>query len=748
MNFLAPLFLLGALAVAAPVVFHLIRRTTRDRTRFSSLLFLQPDPPRLTQRSRIENWLLLLLRAAALALLALAFARPFLRTETPLNPNPGKNRRLVILVDTSASMQRDGLFPAAREKAEELLRGAGPGDQAALWTFDATTRRLMDFTEWTALPAESRAATASGRLAEVKPGWGNTPLAAALTTAAERLAEIPPGETSPGGGEIILISDLQEGSRVEGLQGWEWPQEVFVTSIALTPKQTGNAGLQLAPDSSPLAAGEAPQARVRLWNAPDSTGEQFQIGWAATGGAFTGPAQDVVVPPGQSKVVALPWSADLQSAPEHRPAQPPPLNSTIQTNSNNTATSSPASQPQSQQAGADFKSALQHSRLILLKGDPASFDNTIFTAPPVTTEVAAWYFGAESLTDSKKPLFFLNRALPESRQVSVKLNPVPPEAPLPVILPGQPAIFFANGAIPPAQASFLHQQLQSGRTALLILSAAAAPALAEITGTGAVPLEDIKAVTYGMLSEIDFKHPLFVPFADPRFSDFTKIRFWQYTKFAATALPGSRVLARFDSGDPALVEVPVGQGRLMVLASGWQPEASQLALSSKFVPMLSSLLEWSGAVITPPAQFFAGQAVALNLLGLTGVGPVSVRHPDGTTTTVTPEAGAFTAATQPGLYTATGGILTKNFAVNLDPAESRTLPLPTDELDRLGVPVRRAGSRESVDPSSGPAPAVETESRQKLWRWIMIAALAVLLIETLLAGLSARRAPAPGGSAV
>ncbi|MES2466896.1 MAG: BatA domain-containing protein [Verrucomicrobiota bacterium] len=748
MNFLAPLFLLGALAVAAPVIFHLIRRTTRDRTRFSSLLFLQPDPPRLTQRSRIENWLLLLLRAAALALLALAFARPFIRTETPLNPGSDKNRRIVILVDTSASMQRDGLFPAAREKAEELLRGAGPGDQAALWTFDATTRRLMDFTEWTALPAESRAATAAGRLAEVTPGWGNTQLATALTTAAERLAEIPPGETSPGGGEIILISDLQEGSRVEGLQGWEWPQEVFVTSIALTAKQTGNAGLQLAPDSVTLAAGEEPQARVRVWNAPDSTGEQFQIGWAAAGEAFTGPAHDVVVPPGQSKVVALPWSADLQSAPEHRPAQPPLLNSTIQTNSNNTATSSPASQPQSQPAGADFKSALQPSRRILLKGDPEPFDNTVFTAPPVAVEVAAHYFGAELLTDSKKPLFFLNRALPESRQVSVKLNLVPPEAALPVILPGQPAIFFANGAIPPAQATFLHQQLQSGRTALLILSAAAAPALAVITGTGAVPLEDIKPTTYGMLSEIDFKHPLFAPFADPRFSDFTKIRFWHYTKFAATALPGSRVLARFDSGDPALVEVPVGQGRLMVLASGWEPGSSQWALSSKFVPLLSSLLEWSGAVVTPPAQFFAGQPVPLNLLGLTGVGPVSVRHPEWTTTTVTPEAGAFMAAAQPGLYTATGGTLTKTFGVNLDPAESRTLPLPTDELDRLGVPVRRADGREPGQPNSGPAPAVETESRQKLWRWIMIAALAVLLIETLLAGLSARRAPAPGGSAV
>ncbi len=164
MNFLAPLFLLGALAVAAPVIFHLIRRTTREKTRFSSLLFLQPDPPRLTQRSRIENWLLLLLRAAALALLALAFARPFIRTESSPDANPDENRRMVILLDTSASMRRPGLAEAAQAKAEEVLRGAKPGDQVSLWTFDSTVRRLIDFTEWTSLPSEIRAAVALGRL--------------------------------------------------------------------------------------------------------------------------------------------------------------------------------------------------------------------------------------------------------------------------------------------------------------------------------------------------------------------------------------------------------------------------------------------------------------------------------------------------------------------------------------------------------------------------------------------------------
>ena len=708
MNFLAPLFLLGALAIAAPVIFHLIRRTTREKTRFSSLLFLQPDPPRLTQRSRIENWLLLLLRAAALALLALAFARPFIRMESPPAADPGKNRRLVILVDTSASMKRTGLESAARDKATELLRDARPGDQVALWTFDSTTRRLMDFTEWTTLPVENRAATAISRLAEIKPTQNSTQLANALTAAAELLAEVPPGLERPGTGEIIVLSDLQEGSRVDGLQGWEWPQDILVTSVALTPKQPGNAGLQLAPDSTVLTADEEPKARVRIWNSPDSTSEQFQVGWVAgTSENFIGPAEDITVPHGQSRVVALPWNADSRSVTE--------------------------------------------PRRILLKGDPEPFDNTIFSAPPVTTEVTAHYFGAEAPTDSKKPLFFLKQALPESRQVTVKLNPVPPTALLPVILPGQPVIFFASGDIAPAQAEFLHQQLLSGRTALLTLtSPAAAPALATLAGVSptTIQLEEIKPATYGMLSEINFQHPLFLPFADPRFSDFTKIRFWKYTKFNAVTLPGSRVLAKFDSGDPALVEVPVGKGRLIVLAAGWQPEASQLALSTKFVPLLSSLLEWSGAVVTPPSQFFTGQPVALNLLGLTAAGPVSVRQPDGTTTTLTQETVAFTATAQPGLYTTMAGTLTKTFAVNLDPAESRTTPLPTDELDRLGVPVQLSGRKDSAKNKSGLAPAVETESRQKLWRWIIAAALAVLLIETLLAGLSARRAPAPGRSAV
>ena len=116
MSFLAPLFMLGALAIAAPVIYHLIRRTTRERTVFSSLMFLMPTAPRLTHRSRLEHILLLLLRFLALGLLALGFARPFLRKTAPSAAAAGQAQRIVVLVDVSASMRRAGLWADARER--------------------------------------------------------------------------------------------------------------------------------------------------------------------------------------------------------------------------------------------------------------------------------------------------------------------------------------------------------------------------------------------------------------------------------------------------------------------------------------------------------------------------------------------------------------------------------------------------------------------------------------------------------
>src|SRR6478609_5472170 len=115
MGVLAPLYLAGLAALSLPLIFHLVRRTPRGRQEFSSLMFLLPSPPRLTRRSRLDQIILLLLRLAALALLAFAFARPFLRESATLPFDALPGRRLAILLDTSASMRRGDLFTQAKK---------------------------------------------------------------------------------------------------------------------------------------------------------------------------------------------------------------------------------------------------------------------------------------------------------------------------------------------------------------------------------------------------------------------------------------------------------------------------------------------------------------------------------------------------------------------------------------------------------------------------------------------------------
>jgi hypothetical protein len=88
--------------------------------------------------------------------------------------------------------------------------------------------------------------------------------------------------------------------------------------------------------------------------------------------------------------------------------------------------------------------------------------------------------------------------------------------------------------------------------------------------------------------------------------------------------------------------------------------------------------------------------------------------------------------------------------VNVPASESRTEPLPVDELERYGAPgprppadAARVAQREAL------LVGAEAESRQKLWRWLLGATLGVLLLESALAGWTTRRngtTITPGGA--
>src|SRR4029077_9202046 len=143
MSFLAPAFLLGLTALAIPVFVHLIQRERKRVIEFPSLMFVRRIPYQSVRRRRIRHWALLLMRAAAIALIVAAFARPFMHQGTVAAAVGGGAREIVILLDQSASMGYGDHWTRATDAARSVVRGLGADDRATLVLFNKNAEENM-----------------------------------------------------------------------------------------------------------------------------------------------------------------------------------------------------------------------------------------------------------------------------------------------------------------------------------------------------------------------------------------------------------------------------------------------------------------------------------------------------------------------------------------------------------------------------------------------------------------------------
>ena len=238
--------------------------------------------------------------------------------------------------------------------------------------------------------------------------------------------------------------------------------------------------------------------------------------------------------------------------------------------------------------------------------------------------------------------------------------------------------------------------------------------------------------SYTMLEQIDFQSPLFLPFANARYNDFTNIRFWKFRPVNAPA--DVQVLARFDTGHPAIWQVSRGQGELYVMTSGWHKEDSQLALSTKFIPLLSRWLELSDAAKLDTKNFVVHQDIPLPEADKER----TILFPDGQTNSIAATATTFSDASEPGIYTLIIGEEHLPFAVNLAESESDTQPLDASYLEQLGVVLGEAPTTSETLDQQRQLRDLELEQRQKVWKWLIVAVLMLLGAETILGRLRSR----------
>jgi len=716
MSFLAPLYVLGALGIGLPILFHLIRRQPRGQRQFSSLMFLKPTPPTLTRRSRLENWPLLLLRALALLLLAIAFARPFLRIPL-IEPSEAPGKRIVFLVDTSASMRRESVWQQAIQTTTELLSSLKPADQFAIIEFDTEPRILWTFAQSTAMDFEARRKAATQALQQIKPSWSGTRIGAALVLAADILTttESEPMNSTDDGtatdaptaekGQIVIVSDMQTGDQenLRSLQSFSWPKEVSVELKSVAPERQTNAFAMVlesaedtaaSPQTADMTEGASiatlKKSRVRVTNSRDATKADFSLVWHdVTRKPIEATRMPVHVGPGESRVVRMP--------------EPP--------------------------ASVEDTTRL----LLVLEGDDHGFDNVRYVARPEPLKQKLWFIGPQS-TDPRESLYYYLQRMPlDNRRRKVTIEAMPSNT-----LPGEidpqvvPLVVVAE-AIEDAALQSLKLFVSKGGNLLWVLDqesdlAVLQRSVSMLLESPELTIAEADIKDYSMWSKIDFSHPLFRPLADARFNDFTKIRFWSHREL--NHLPGnSRTLAHFDDGSPAIVEQTIGDGRVWLLAAGWQPVQSQLALSTKFVPLIDRLYGFGQNPSAELNQVAIGTKEPPDKTSLSA----TIFHENEPITEYRTQAD-FSAVDRPGFYELRDERTSLSFAANVSDSESHTEPLLDDELERYGVVLGLTDRSQKVIANQRQRKDSELESRQRLWQWLLLCVLALLAIETGLGG--------------
>ncbi len=615
-----------------------------------------------------------------------------------------------MLVDTSASMQRTGLWQQSLDKANDVLADLQPADRLAIVTFDRQPKTLLGFEQSRQLTPEQLKTTATKLLRETSPSWHRTELGRAISFAGdlavtfepedktrvgieteESSAAMGPSSTDPA--HLILISDLQTGSNLESLQVYAWPKQLRLDIRKVTPRERTNASAQILSATPDDAEAEQDRVRVRVTNTADATESRFRMRWSQGDRVEAVETEDapaaelpVQVPPGESRVVRMP------------------------------------------NPGPGVTS-------LVLEGDDHAFDNARYIVSPTPESLSLRYVGPMADDPRESLLYYLERVPLSNERRSVSVESFAADKPGPVPDPDKVPLVVLAGGVSAEAVKGLRDYVTGGGRLLAVFSVAEGSSTAGSSGLseslnaiagGKLSASEADVDDYVMLTGIDFTHPLFGTMADPQFNDFSKIRFWSH-RTLSNLNDAWQVVARFDDGDPALIECEVGQGRVFALAAGWQPEASQLALSTKFIPLVFSVFD-SGRRVAGADRYVVGETIDF--------------EPSSTATITGPAGTAIEYRTaddldgieQPGIYAYRDAETTHPFAVNLEESESHTESLGDDEMERFGVVLGKNVTTEQALENQRQLRDRELESQQKLWQYLLVAALALLGLETLLGG--------------
>ena len=535
-GFLVPAFLAGLAAIAIPLFVHLRHKEKDKPYKFPSLMFLAQLPTRTSQRQRITDWPLLLLRALAVALLVAAFARPVFTRQSMVNSDM-RAKAVVILLDRSMSMGHASVWPAALDSAKQIIAKLSSRDRVGIVFFDDAAEVAQRLTD--------DKSAASAVLSRAKPMPRGTRFAPAIRTARQMLLDAPYSAA-----EIVLISDLQRAG-TSGIAGIDLPAGVQLRGVNVGANDRGNSAVR-AVEASRISDGTKTMLAVKARVSSRALSTARTVTATLTlNGREAG-----------TRTVSLPMSGET------------------------VVTFAPVAAASGEVTGT-----------VSLDADALAADDKFFFVVPREDALRVTLVLPDDATNGET--LFLDRALSIGRTPEIRLERTSVASLNPNLLQHSAVVLLWDVAPTTNGATQLETYVTNGGGVIVAAgrrlgarSSASRIIPARVTG-----MADRLPDRGGTLTQLHLEHALFAPFrATP--DALGGARFLRYPRLDASA--GTEVLARFDDALPAIIERKLGSGRIVMVAAPLDAQNGDLPLQPAFLPFVRQLvLHTSGRDAVP-----------------------------------------------------------------------------------------------------------------------------------------------------
>lgn len=531
-------FLATALAVSIPILIHLLMRPRARPVSIGTLRFLKLALKETRRRRKIRRWLLLAMRMAAVLLLTLLFARPYLTSFGGF----GQSGEAVVLVDQSGSMASvysgETLFARAQKAAEKIIAGLPEGTKIHLAYFD------------------SRGVAASPSLlvdSKRKPGYAGTDFGQALSWARDIFVTSDRKDR-----KVYLLTDLQRTGRHAPCKSF--PADVKVEVVEIGKPLLGNLAIEKAEVAqTTIRAKEPIVVNARVSNAGVLPAHNIQVRlWFESNGAKSSPqTKTIAIGPGASEQVDFSVAID----------RPGLYQGVVEVDANDGF-------PTDNRRYLAFD-AREADRILMVDGDPGT---SVFANETYYLEMAL-RLAVPGVKEAAKTPYAPDR-------VAIAEGSYLPD------LGSYSVVVLCNVAtLSGDNLNRLRTFVDWGGRLLVFTGKKVAPeGYAALAKSGLLPCTIEGPSKAGMfpVQTWDKAHPIFQPLSDPQQGDLRRVAFRRITRVKPT--PEAKVLASALGGSPLLLEKPMGRGDVIMLASAIDRDWGDWPQSRLFVPMVHQII--------------------------------------------------------------------------------------------------------------------------------------------------------------